>query len=430
MIGRWWLRTDVFLHAYLVMVLGCIYFLFNFIEGISFAERAGESTLFRGAWLLLYLLLMLHVAIDRQRFGLLMLQSHLYLTFIAFALVSLALSADPAGSSIKFAMYLLTTMFSAWVVISCPVDRLVDTLFRIGIVVLIVHVLLFPVIGSQWDYDPLHRPTVLGTQAYAGVFGHKNLAGAFFGLMVLICFVRMLAGPRRQFGWTLLLMGCHFFALAAAGAAGPLISMLTALAVTFGLLLVVLGHRGAASIYWLGLAFVALVVFAVPSDELYGLVGRSGNLTGRSFLWSVWPHFFWQHPWLGYGFSGFFNELPNSPVNELTSMAPWNTEFGSFENSYLDAFLQFGLLGGALYMLLLALALWNTIVFAFERRGMYCMAPFAMLLFVVIASANDSSQLLHNYFGCVLVFWCYFGPEARLQMAPRRTFNRLRVSEA
>lgn len=111
-------------------------------------------------------------------------------------------------------------------------------------------------------------------------------------------------------------------------------------------------------------------------------------------------------------------------------MAPWNTEFGSFENSYLDAFLQFGLLGGALYMLLLARALWNTIVFAFERTGMYWLAPFAMLLFVVIASANDSSQLLHNYFGCVLVFWCYFGPEARLQMAPRRTFNRLRVSEA
>jgi len=97
------------------------------------------------------------------------------------------------------------------------VDRLVDTLFRIGIVVLVVHIVLFPVIGSQLDYDALHRPTILGTEAYAGVFGHKNLAGAFFGLMVVICFVRMLAGPRSQFGWTILLMGCHFLALAAAG---------------------------------------------------------------------------------------------------------------------------------------------------------------------------------------------------------------------
>ena len=228
-------------------------------------------------------------------------------------------------------MYLMTTLFAAWVVIRCPVDRLVDILFRIGVAVLIVHVVLFPVIGSQWDYDPLHRPTVLGTQAYAGIFGHKNLAGAFFGLMALICFVRMLAGPRWQFGWSLLVMACHCVALAAAGSAGPLISMATTIALTFGLLLVLLGRRGAASIYWLGLAALALVAYVVPSDELYGLVGRSDNLTGRSFLWSVWPHFFWQHPWLGYGFSGFFNELPNAPVNELTRMAPWNTEFGSFE---------------------------------------------------------------------------------------------------
>ncbi len=38
MIGRCLSRTDAFLHAYLVMVLGCVYFLFTFIEGISFAE--------------------------------------------------------------------------------------------------------------------------------------------------------------------------------------------------------------------------------------------------------------------------------------------------------------------------------------------------------------------------------------------------------
>ena len=430
MIGRWWLRNDIFLYAYLVMVLGCIYFLFNYVEGISFSERAGESVLFRGFWLLLYILLMFHIAIDLKRFNFVLLRSYLYLAFVGFAVVSLALSADPTGALVKFAMYVATTMFAAWVTIACPVDRLVDTLFRIGIVVLVVHIVLFPVIGSQLDYDALHRPTILGTEAYAGVFGHKNLAGAFFGLMVVICFVRMLAGPRSQFGWTILLMGCHFLALAAAGSAGTLISMLTTLALTFGLLLVVLGRRGSAAIYWLGLCFVGLVVLVVPSDALYGLVGRTGGLTGRAFLWAVWPHFFWQHPWLGYGFSGFFNELPNSPASELTRMAPWNTDFGSFENSYLDALLQFGLLGGLVYILLLGRGLWNTIVFTFERKGTYWLAPFAMLVFILITSANDSSQLLHNYFACVLVFWCYFGPEARLQQAAQRVFTTMRASKA
>jgi len=162
MIGRWWLRNDIFLYAYLVMVLGCIYFLFNYVEGISFSERAGESVLFRGFWLLLYILLIFHIAIDLKRFSFVLLRSYLYLAFVGFAVVSLALSADPTGALVKFAMYVATTMFAAWVTIACPVDRLVDTLFRIGIVVLVVHIVLFPVIGSQLDYDALHRPTILG----------------------------------------------------------------------------------------------------------------------------------------------------------------------------------------------------------------------------------------------------------------------------
>lgn len=428
MIGRWLSRYDVFLHAYLVMVLGCIYFLFNYIEGISFSEKAGESLLFRAFWLLLYVLLMLQILRDFRRFGFLLSRSYLYLMFLGLAVVSLVHGSEPSGTLVKFAMYVVTTMFSAWLAASCPVDRLVETLYRIGAVILILHVLLFPVIGSDFDYDALHRLTILGTDSYAGVFGHKNLAGAFFGLMVIISFVRMLSGPRSRFGLSALSMVCHFVALAAAGAAGPLISMVATLAITIGLLFVVLSRRGVASIYWLALCFVGLVLLIVPSESLYALVGRTPGLTGRSFLWSVWPHFFWQHPWLGYGFSGFFSELPNAPSAELTRMAPWNTEFGSFENSYLDALLQFGLLGGAAYLLIVVRGLWNTIVFVFEHDGMYWLAPFAMLVFVLITSLNDSSQILHNYIACVLVFWCYFGPEARLQEASRRAFNLTRAS--
>ena len=111
-------------------------------------------------------------------------------------------------------------------------------------------------------------------------------------------------------------------------------------------------------------------------------------------------------------------------------MAPWNTEFGSFENSYLEALLQFGLLGGAVYLMVIARAVWNATLFAFERSATYCLAPFAILTSILINSINDSSLLLHNYIACVLVFWCYFGPEARFEEAGYRNATSLRASKA
>jgi O-antigen ligase len=420
MIGKWLSRQDLFLYAYLVMVLGCIYFLFNYLEGLSFTERAGESLAFQLFWLLLYIMLAFHIAWDAGRLGLLLSRSPVFLIFATLAVISLVYEGSQAKALIKFAMYLATIMFSAWLAISCSVDRFVETLFRIGAVVLAFHIVLFPLVGSAIDYDALHRATILGTEAYAGVFGHKNLAGTFFGLMVAISFVRMFTGPRPQIGWSALFMALHLLALAATGAAGPLVGVTITLAVTMGFLIVTLGRWDVAAIYWLVLGFVGLLLLLfVPMDDLYSLVGRSEGLTGRSFLWSVWPHFFWQRPWLGFGFSGFFSGLPYAPSTELTQMAPWNTEFGSFENSYLDALLQFGLLGGAAYILMVARGLWNTVVFGFARNGTHWLAPFAMMTFIVFTSTNDSSQLLHNYIGCVLVFWCYFGPEANLQPTAR-----------
>jgi O-antigen ligase len=413
MIGRWEARYDLFLKAYLVMELGCIYFLFNYILGISFTERAGESLLFQASWLLLYGLLIIHIARDFRRFASLLSRSYLFLTFLVLAITSTIHMGSESGALIKFAMYLATIAFSLWLAISCTVDRLIETLFRIGAVVLVLHTLLFPVIGSAIDYDPLHRATILGTEAYAGVFGHKNQAGTFFGLMATISLVRLLTGPGPQFGWSALLMGLHLLALAETGAVGPLISVTATLVVILGVFLVVSGRRGVASAYWLALGFFSLMAFSLPSEILFGVVGRTEGLTGRSFLWSVWPHFFWQQPYLGYGFSGFFSGVGNAPSNELTQMAPWNHQYGSFENSYLEALIEFGLLGGSVFVMIAIRALWNSLQFIFQSTTRYRLAPFGLLTFILISSFNDDDLLLHNYFACVVLFSCYFGVEER-----------------
>jgi exopolysaccharide production protein ExoQ len=409
---RRWLSADVFLYAYLVMVLGCIYFLFNYAENISFSERAGESVLFRVCWFCLYLVLLINIASNARVFLGIIEHSFLLLGLLGFATISLLYNDVQSASALKSSMYVATILFSAWVAMTCTVDRFVETIYRIGVVVLIFHVLLLPIIGSAIDYDPLHRSTILGTEAYAGVFGHKNLAGSFFGLMALISLVRSLSSPAKRSLPSVIVMLLHLLALAATGAAGPLISFVVTLALTLGLFVLVCGGRGMASVYGLTMGFLALGLMSIPADYLYELVGRTSALTGRTILWSLWPHFFWQRPLLGYGYSGFFNGLTDAPSAELTRMAPWNIEYSSFENAYLEAVLEFGLLGGAFFVLIALRALWNSVRFAFAAPSRFWLAPFASLVFMLVSAFNDSSLMLHNYIASVLMFWCYFGPEA------------------
>ncbi|QDM22646.1 O-antigen ligase family protein [Tardiphaga sp. vice154] len=411
----WWSQFDLFLHFYLIMVLGAIYFLFNYIEGISYSERAGESVLFRIVWMCLYATLFIKILANARVFIALYARSFLLVTLFVLSVGSLLYNGSQDTAVIKFAMYFSTIAFAGWVVVRCPVDSFTEALFRIGIFVLVFHILFFPVIGSVIDYDPLHRATILGTESYAGVFGHKNLAGSFFGLMATISLVRMLSGGSR---WRMIssavMVLLHLLALAATGGVGPLISVAVAIVFTFGGFLLVSGRRDAAAIYWLVIGFATLALLMTPTNMLYQLIGRTSGLTGRAFLWSVWPYFFWQHPLIGYGFAGFFNGLVSGPATELTRMAPWNTEYSSFENAYLEALIQFGLLGGATFILVACRGIWNAVVFAFAGSSTMRLAPFAVLVFTLVSAFNDSSLLLHNFIGCVLMFWCYFGLQVRV----------------
>lgn len=430
MIGRLLSRLDLFLYAYLVMVLGCIYFLFNYIEGISFSEKAGESVLFRLSWLTLYLILLIKISQNARALVLLIERSVLLLLFFGAVAISLLYNADHLDSVLKFSMYIATVLFAGWVAVSCPVDRFVEALFKINVAVLVFHIAIYPVVGSAIDYDPLHRATILGTEAYAGVFGHKNLAGWFFGLMALIALIRALTRPgHTNLSSSAIIGGLDVIALAATGAAGPLISACASLVIILGTYLVLVGRRELASIYWIACGFVLLGVASLPNDYLLGLVGRSSGLTGRDFLWEAWPHFFWQKPMLGYGFAGFFTGVVNAPSVELTQMAPWNAEYYSFENSYLEALLEFGLLGGITFFLITCCALWNAFRFALKSPSAVSIAPFSLLIFVLISSMNDDNLLLHNYFACVVMFWCYFGVEAR-SLERRAAGEELRMHHA
>lgn len=97
---------------------------------------------------------------------------------------------------------------------------------------------------------------------------------------------------------------------------------------------------------------------------LFGLAGRSGDISGRTDLWRDGFAAFVQQPWLGWGFDD------NAYLIEITGFP-----FTSYHNGYLDAAVHLGIAG--LLLLALSLLYWARDLKSAARLGRQ-MIPFSV----------------------------------------------------
>jgi exopolysaccharide production protein ExoQ len=403
---------DVFLYGYLTMASGCVYLIFNYIGDVGYTDRAGDTVLFRAFWIVLYFGLLLSIMRNASDFATLLGRSRLLLLFVSLAILSLTINSVGIVGVSKFALYLITILFGAWLAITRSVDEIAEAIFRVGLGALALHVVLYPFVSSVIDYDLLERTTILGTQSYAGVFAHKNLAGFFFSVLTIVSTVRLFSCERRmQVYVSLAAVVLHLLALAGTGAVGPLVALFATAIVSLGIYLMVSRQWLFAMLYGVSVALVCVLLVVDGADEVFRFVGRTSGLTGRTFLWASWPYFFTQKLWLGYGYGGFFKDSAGDPAGELWQMAPWHTHYMSFENSFLELGIDFGLLGGLTFLLIMLVSLMRSAAFIGSSSCRMRWAPFVVTTFVLSNGFNETGLLLHNHIACVLLFWGYFGPD-------------------
>jgi O-antigen ligase len=158
---------------------------------------------------------------------------------------------------------------------------------------------------------------------------------------------------------------------------------------------------------------VAILALITGHGAFFELIGRNENLTGRDFLFAVFPRFFTERPVFGYGFNGFFTGEPGAPAQQLWELAPWHHKFPTFESSYLEILIQFGIVGGLCFAAIILCALRNSWRFARTSNSAYRYAPFGIMIFILSSSLSETYLTLQNYIYVVLLFWIYFGIELR-----------------
>jgi O-antigen ligase len=274
--------------------------------------------------------------------------------------------------------------------------------------VLIVHWLIYP-IQSHFSYDRMARATLLGISPYGGLFGHKNLAGTFFGLSFLACYGRALVPPKR-WRYAILALG-HAVALVGAGAAGALLCAVLGALVMTGFHLYV--RRSKLLPYFVfAAAFIAVVVAAVGTSTVLHAVGRDEGMSGRWRVFAAWPDYFWQHPLFGWGYSNFFTGAWNEPAVGLRTLTPYHARYFTFESAYLEMAIDFGLIGAGLFFAMMATGFRNAFRLALRPGIVFGAVPLGWLIFIAVMSVSDSGLRIHNLVTAALVAWTYFGLKA------------------
>jgi len=118
-------------------------------------------------------------------------------------------------------------------------------------------------------------------------------------------------------------------------------------------------------VYLLVVAFILAVALAViDTAQLLAVLNRDPSFTGRFPLWGYSLQAALDRPWLGYGFSGFWNE--DSPVVQ-TIWAALDWKAPSAHNGYIDILLQIGFVGMALYVWVWSSIIGNSLVAWWQR---------------------------------------------------------------
>ena len=238
-----------------------------------------------------------------------------------------------------------------------------------------------------------------------GIFGSSILLG-FAGLLGLIIFgIQLRAGLVRPFnGWFWVVMSVATLLLTrGAGNTVALIAVLVTLVCAIAARR--LGAERRMPLYAaIGVVVAAAAAAAIfARDFTFGLLGKSGDMTGRLETWQKVADLAGERPWFGWGWVSYW--------------APWAEPFKSLDvkagipvmsahNAWLDVWLQLGIIGVLVFAPLVLLTLWRSWFRAIDppRRGYGPPLPYAtsalwpllVMVALIVQSLTESRILIEG----------------------------------
>jgi len=306
----------------------------------------------------------------------------LLVLFLLFAVVSIAWSQYPAGSAIGIVLTLMTSVGALAVTVVASWPTIVTALGR-ALRIHVVASLLFEVVVGLVVRRPVcpvyldctdrpaawfwSRDVLLEGGRIQGLQGNSNIL-AIIALLALI--VTAVQAADRSIGRGTAVVGLVTSLLALVLTRSATVAVV-AVAVGLVLLLVVAtrrrepGRRGPVFGVAALVVLAAVTVVVLARGPLLALLGKSGDLTGRTDIWSAVYDLGVQHPVVGWGWVSYWFPF----VEPFTDLAERNgVVYLQAHDAYLDVWFQLGWIGVALFGLTIVGVVLRSWWWAVDRR--------------------------------------------------------------
>jgi len=266
-----------------------------------------------------------------------------------------------------------------------------------------------------------------GPDGWRGVTAYKNGFGQLCALALLCCADEYWRKQRLEWLALLglaaagLLLSRSMSCIVAAGVAMPL-SVVLLISRTL------LARRSTQAWFYgplLLLAFMLYLLYAsgsIPDFDtlttgVFKLMGKSQTLSGRTELWNVvFKNFRYHSPWLGGGFGAFWNGLDSA-----AGYTAWQFSggyLGQAHNGYIDLYNDIGILGMALFAMLLLCQIHGLMLLWRSAHSEFYF-HFCFLIMVLLLSYSESFLLRGTHAWNILFLASYLRVAALVRQAPR-----------
>jgi exopolysaccharide production protein ExoQ len=153
------------------------------------------------------------------------------------------------------------------------------------------------------------------------------------------------------------------------------------------------------SVAVMSIAGVMISLAIAQYDSLLRLLGKTADLSGRLQIWKAVAFAISKHPYLGYGYGGFWNQSHGESMNVILSVGfPLNHA----HDGYLNLWLQLGLVGLLLFVWSLVGATRNGVRSLRLGDQNYVAWCLGIILLVIVGNIDESFIMKYNSLATML----------------------------
>jgi O-antigen ligase len=320
-------------------------------------------------------------------------KKNILLIFFLFYCGLTILFSEIKGDASKNYIYLLAiTSYFGLLASELKLKQLIDLFFIFFNINIVLNIFISIVLPNITIADDMRYNNSL-----QGIFGHRNIFAIYIIFAIFFNLIKSKDFNKKYiiYIWNII---CIYYLYRTRSVTGIIVVLFCFIMYKFFLKRKSFNLFAYAYLFYIFVNFMlfnGLTDNSFISSALGKLLGRGGNLTGRTDIWSFCTKYIMINPIWGYGFSSFF------PTHQQAIPNTWLNSVAHAHNLILEQLLELGVVGLIIFLLLLLDILWKFYNLKNREGTIFILMLLSMLIF------NISEPLFYNVLGIVIP-WVVF----------------------